>query len=142
MAMSMKKKAIEKKAIKKKLMEKVAVEKMEVDSSDEETGRVGKTRLVAEGPVIPKDGICEGQPIPPLYTCVQVLTVKAEYADNQIDIPTVDVESIPDLPNYPRKYEPSKQFLPYWALHKTVRKLSGGQSAVTLTDFFVLVFAL
>jgi hypothetical protein len=54
-------------------------------------GRARKTNEVAKAQVDPVGGSFEGNPIPPLYACVQVQhLLKSSYEDNEIDIPTAD----------------------------------------------------
>ena len=54
-------------------------------------GRAGKTKEVARARVRPARDVFEGNPIPGLYTCIEVEELlKSSYEDNEIDISTTD----------------------------------------------------
>ena len=56
-------------------------------------GRAGKTKEVAKDLSDPIGGMFEGNPIQPLYACVQVLQIiNSSYDDHEIDIPSTDVK--------------------------------------------------
>ena len=54
-------------------------------------GRAGKTKEVARARVRSARDVFEGNPIPTLYTCVELEELlKSSYEDNEIDISTAD----------------------------------------------------